>query len=660
MKHTNRLSQETSPYLLQHCHNPVDWYPWGTEAFEKAKKENKLVLISIGYSACHWCHVMERECFEDEEVALYMNAHFVNIKVDREERPDVDMIYMNAVQLMTQQGGWPLNCFTLPDGKPFYGGTYFPREKWLWILGKLVEMHQDEPEKTREYADKLTQGVQQSEWIKKNEKAPVFNSGILHETLERWANGFDHENGGPNHAPKFPLPNNYQFLLRQDFHESDERLQNHTETTLTKMAAGGIFDHLSGGFCRYSVDALWKVPHFEKMLYDNAQLISLYTHAWQKTKKLWYKHTAELTISFVLDELTSTAGAFYSALDADSEGEEGKYYTWPDNELYEVLGKDYDTASRYFYFDKKAHWEEVDKLILLRNENAHWDEKYLALIQTLKNHRENRVRPGLDDKSLCSWNALMIKALAEAYVAFENPKYLDAAEKAAVHIVEQMTNKDGKLLHAWKNGEAKIDAFLDDYAFTIAACIHLYETTFKSRWLQEALRLTHLTLKDFYDEDSGFFWYTPAHQTDLIARKQENTDNVIPASNSVMAHNLFRLGELYGRSDFSEKSRAMLNNIIRFIPHYGSGYSNWAQLLQNQIYPFYTVVITGENAEPYRKELAKHYLPHVLFAGGNEDFDLPVLKERLSPEKTVIFVCRNGACLLPVHTVKEALQQLRT
>jgi uncharacterized protein len=659
-KHTNLLSKESSPYLLQHQHNPVNWRPWGEEAFRVAREENKPVLVSIGYSACHWCHVMEHECFEDEEVAVYMNAHFVNIKVDREERPDVDMIYMNAVQLMNQNGGWPLNCFTLPDGKPFYGGTYFPKQKWLWLLQKLVELYHEEPEKAREYADKLTQGVQQSELISLNENEPNFTSGIIHQTVENWSQRFDYDNGGPNYAPKFPLPNNYTFLIRQDFHEPDEKLNQYSQISLDKMHSGGIYDHLGGGFCRYSVDALWKVPHFEKMLYDNAQLISLYTGAWQKHKKLWYKHAAEQTIGFVLNELTSPGGAFYSALDADSEGEEGKYYTWRDNELFEVLGEDYKTAGKYFIFDKRAYWDEADKYVLIRRHDVPWDETYLRIIEKLKLARNTRKRPGLDDKTLCSWNAMMIKALAEAYVAFENPAYLEAAEKAMNHIFTEMTHVEGKLFHTWKAGEAKIEAFLDDYAFVIDACVALYQSTFNLFWIEKAKDLQELVFKYFSDEATGFFWYTPFNQKDIIARKHENSDNVIPASNSVMAHNLFKLGQILHEENYLNRSKIMLNNMIRFIPEYGSGYSNWAQLLQNYIYPFYTMVITGQQADSFRKKLAKHYLPNVIFVGGNDENLLPLLAGRTNPAKTTIFVCQNGACLLPVYSVKEALQQLRS
>lgn len=435
--HTNSLIHETSPYLLQHAHNPVNWYPWGAEALQKAKDENKLILVSVGYSACHWCHVMEHESFEDEQVASIMNEHFVCIKVDREERPDIDQVYMNAVQLMTGGGGWPLNCFCLPDQRPFYGGTYFRKQDWMRLLNDLQAFFVNKPKEAEEYADRLHKGIKQSDVVGFVAEQKEYSVNTLKEIVDPWTRYFDYSDGGYNRAPKFPLPNNFQFLLRYARLAKDQASNVITRLTLDKMAYGGIYDQLGGGFARYSVDSVWLVPHFEKMLYDNGQLVSLYAEAYQYSGSLLYKNVVAETLEFIRRELTSPEGGFYSALDADSEGVEGKFYCWTRDELKGILSDDEEIFSTYYNVTEEGNWEETN--ILHRKEddkviaNAHGlsEDELTVIIDRCKAKlmkvREHRVRPGLDDKILTSWNGIMLKGYIDAYRVFRVDEYLQTA-----------------------------------------------------------------------------------------------------------------------------------------------------------------------------------------------------------------------------------------
>ena len=456
-KHTNKLINQTSPYLLQHAHNPVNWYPWGDEALEKAKKENKLLLISVGYSACHWCHVMEHESFEDETVAALMNENFVCIKVDREERPDIDQIYMNAVQLITGRGGWPLNCFALPSGEPFFGGTYFQKDQWMQLLKNVANEYKVAPEKVKTYADELTEGIKTSEMLPMVTKSVPFKLETLKGAVTKFKTQIDHVEGGGAQAPKFPMPNNYEFLLQYYHHTKDESILKYTELTLDKMAFGGIYDQIGGGFARYSTDAMWKAPHFEKMLYDNGQLVSLYSHAYQLTKKPLYKNVVYQTLEYIEREMTAKNDAFYSSLDADSEGEEGKFYVWSKEELQHVLDNDFDFVEDYYNINNKGKWE--GHYILLRDKtNAQIAKKYKLSVDnvekkvseintTLLAERAKRIRPGLDDKTLTSWNALMLRGYVDAYNTFNDEAFLKTALKNANFIVNTQLRKDGGLNH---------------------------------------------------------------------------------------------------------------------------------------------------------------------------------------------------------------------
>ncbi len=683
-KKTNSLINESSPYLLQHAHNPVEWYAWNDESLKKAREENKMILVSIGYSACHWCHVMERECFEDEEVATLMNKNFINIKVDREERPDIDQVYMSAVQLMTQHGGWPLNCFTLPDGRPVFGGTYFPKERWINVLHSLKEVFEKEPEKVQAYAEQLTAGIRQHEHLVKASVETEINRDALHESVNHWKKRFDLREGGPNKAPKFPLPNNYQFLLRycellQTSPAPEAAVKSgtipdhalvyeHVLLTLDKMAMGGIFDQVGGGFARYSTDHLWKAPHFEKMLYDNAQLVSLYSEAYRKTGRELYKETVYDTIGFIERELTSAEGAFYSALDADSEGEEGRFYVWEEEELKMLLGEEYKLFAEYYNINFHGAWE--GKYILLRRVSdaefcavnnvslKELQEKRAGWRSQLLRIRSKRVRPGLDDKILCSWNAMMVTGLCDAFTAFEDKRFLQMAKKCMKFLLQKMKNGGDGLYHSHKNGKSSINGFLEDYSFTVEALIALYQCTFDEEYPGEAVKLTEHCFRNFYDEGSGMFWFTSANDPKLIARKTALADNVIPSSNSAMARNLFYLYRLYGERKYNETALTMLRNVQPEIPAYGAGWSNWMILQLHVIQPFRELAIVGNSVEEMSARLRKPYSPNLIFAGSKGASSLPLLKDRYIEGKTLVYICTDGACELPVENAQDALKKI--
>lgn len=669
-KHTNSLINETSPYLLQHAHNPVDWVAWNDESLARAKKEQKLMLISIGYSACHWCHVMEHESFEDSTVAAFMNEHFVCIKVDREERPDIDQVYMNAVQLMTGRGGWPLNCFALPDGRPLYGGTYFPKEQWMDVMQKVVGIWENDREKALEYATNLTKGISESELIKRNESEANFSEEEIAEVVEDWMKTVDNKEGGPNRAPKFPLPNNYEFLLRYASLTDDQKILDHVNLTLEKMAFGGIYDQVGGGFARYSTDALWKAPHFEKMLYDNGQLVSLYSEAYQATKNPLYKEIVDETLEFIEREMTSKEGVFYSALDADSEGEEGKFYVWKEDELKSVLGDDFDWVKDYYNINQKGLWEHDNYILLRKDGDDEFARKQGWSIEDLKSkvsavnakllkERNKRIRPGLDDKQLTSWNALMLKGYADAYRVFGNKDYLNAAERNAEFILKTQKQKDGALWHSHKEGRSTINGFLEDYCFTIEALISLYQATFDKKWLDEADKLAAYAIENFHDSESGMFFFNSNKDPKLVARKMELTDNVIPASNSSMAKGLFYLGHYLDKKEYLDISEQMLNNVYANIKQGGSWHSNWLELSLHYTKPFFEVAIIGKDADGKRVELERHYHPNKILVGGKKENGLPLLEMKLVEGETYIYVCVDKACQMPTTEVAEALKQLK-
>lgn len=661
-KYTNALAKESSPYLLQHAHNPVNWVPWSEEVFKRAEEENKLVLISVGYSACHWCHVMEHESFEDEEVATIMNKHFINVKVDREERPDVDQVYMTAVQLMTQSGGWPLNCFTLPDGRPIYGGTYFPKEQWMNILKSLRYTFDNDKEKVLEYAENLHEGIQRSELISVASESKRFEKEVLEELIQRWSKSFDREWGGNSRAPKFPLPSNMEFLLNYGLLQSDDMTLQHVETTLDNMALGGIYDHVGGGFSRYSVDMLWKVPHFEKMLYDNGQLLTIYSRAYATFKKPLYKRIIKQTVAWLEREMLDESGAFYAALDADSEGVEGKFYVWTVKELEDTLGRHFGWFRRVYEINQNGHWEEGNYILLRRKSDIElckeldcsqdeFEDQLNRVHELLLSARSHRIRPGLDNKCLTGWNAMTVRGLCEAYIALGEEHYLNLAEKI-MHWIVDIQSTDGKIYRNFNNKETTIEGFLEDYAHTIDACIAMYQATFKVNWLKKAQQWMDHCVEAFGDTKSQMFFFTN-QETSLIARKMEINDNVIPSSNSVMARNLYYLGRYLNNMDYLERSRTMLANVYDGMEQYGSGYSNWGMILLHELFGL-AEVVTKERDDAFT--LQKQGVPLILSA--RVDADLPLTASKIDIPEDEIMVCFEGACQLPTTDWDEAAKQV--
>lgn len=668
MKKANQLVSETSPYLLQHAWNPVNWYPWGPVALDLANKENKLILVSIGYSACHWCHVMEHESFEDKEVAAIMNEHFICIKVDREERPDIDAIYMIAVQLITGSGGWPLNCFALPGGKPFYGGTYFRKNDWLHILQTIAVAWRAEPEKITRYAEDLSNGIVRQEEINLGSMGHLFTTTEIFSVVNRLINYYDLDDGGTKGTPKFPLPVHYEFLLHFWWSQKYQPAIEITSLTLDKMGQGGIYDHLGGGFARYSVDSLWHVPHFEKMLYDNAQLVSLYSKAYQLTGKKHYKEIATETIAFVLRDLTSPEGAFYSAFDADSEGEEGKFYTWTQDEIDHHLGQDSILVKKFFGVTQNGNWEKTNILHQKNSldEFARAEEmesmEVEALIHKSKEklfkEREKRVKPLLDDKVIAAWNGLMIIALCDAANATGIEEYDKAAIRAAEFLRTNLKRDDGSLLRTYKNNTGRISGFLDDYAFVIEAFIKVYEISFDENFILVAQQLLEYALEHFYSEEKGLFWYTSDLDEELITRTIETADSVIPSSNSVMAFNLFRLGGFFGRTDYISLSEKMGKCMRELTERSPVNYMNWLRFYLTLAEPHFELAVTGPGAFNKARQFKRIYHPSVVIAASERESSLPLLKGRWHDSKCRYFVCRNHVCEFPVEDPMDAMIML--
>ncbi|WP_298341635.1 thioredoxin domain-containing protein [uncultured Algibacter sp.] len=674
-KYTNALVNETSPYLLQHAHNPVDWNPWNDTTLEKAKTESKLILISVGYAACHWCHVMEHESFEDSLVAQVMNKNFINIKVDREERPDVDQVYMNAVQLMTGSGGWPLNVITLPDGRPVWGGTYFKKEQWMDALEQISKLYSENPERLQEYADKLEEGIKSLDVVQLNTDEPVFKTPFIKDAIKNWSKQFDNKLGGMDRAPKFMMPNNYHFLLRYAYQNNDHELLNFVNLTLKQMAYGGVFDQIGGGFSRYSVDKKWHVPHFEKMLYDNGQLVSLYSDAYLISKNELYKNTVVETLNYIKYNMTTSDGAFYSSLDADSntkegELEEGAFYVWNKDELKTLLQEDFKLFSDYYNVNDYGFWEHDNYVLIRKDDDTKIIEKHKlsrASLEDKKNQwktillkeRNKRAKPRLDDKTLTSWNAIMLKGYIDAYRVFNNEDYLASAKKNANFIVDNQLRKDGGLNHNYKNGTSSINGYLEDYATTIDAFIALYENTLNEKWLKISQDLANYTFDHFFDESSNMFFFTSNEDASLVSRSIEYRDNVIPSSNSIMAKNLFKLSHYYDNEHFGKTAMTMLNNVKPEMQEYPSGYSNWFNLMLNYAKPYYEVAIVGKDAKEKIKQLNQNYIPNKLIAGSTSENNMPLLENRYNPDNTFIYVCVNKACKLPVSEVNKAIKFLK-
>ena len=674
-QYTNPLINETSPYLLQHAHNPVNWKAWNTETLQQAKDEKKLMIISIGYSACHWCHVMEKESFEDSTVAAVMNKNFISVKVDREERPDVDQIYINAVQLMTGSAGWPLNVITLPDGRPVWGGTYFTKKAWLNSLEKMQKLYDKNPQNLIDYADKLEEGIKSMDLIEVNTNELNFIDFPIENTIKSWSTTFDNKYGGPNRAPKFMMPNNLNYLLRYGIKNKDEQILDYVYLTLDNIAYGGVYDHIGGGFSRYSTDIKWHVPHFEKMLYDNAQLVSLYSLAYKATKNPLYEEVVKETLNYVKREMTHKDGAFYSSLDADSvsehgELEEGAYYVFNKKELELQLEKDFSIFSEYYNVTNYGKWEKENYVLIRKKSDQEiitefsisqevLNQKKKNWKQLLLAYRNNRPKPRLDDKTLTSWNALMIKGYVDAYKAFQVPEYLNAAETNAQFLINHQLQENGALNHSYKDGKSTINGYLEDYAAAIDAFIALYEVTLNELWINKADELAAYTFENFFDAEKNMFYFTSKEDEKLVARNFEYRDNVIPASNSMMAKNLLILSHHFDNKKYLSTASKMLHNVQPEIESYPSGFSNWLDLMANFQDNFYEVVVVGKDASKKIAELNARYLPNILIAGSTSESKKPLLNYRYIDGETLIYVCVNNSCKLPVSNISEALNFIK-
>lgn len=670
----NELSRESSPYLLQHACNPVHWKAWNNDSLSLSLTGNRLMIISIGYAACHWCHVMEHESFEDLEVAAVMNEHFVNIKVDREERPDIDAVYMKAVQIMSGHGGWPLNVVALPDGRPIWGGTYFRKYDWINALGQLQELFVSNPEKLEEYASRLQSGLEQLSLIPSPEKTDAAEWEFIASLIVKWEKSFDWEYGGMARAPKFMMPNNYAFLMRFAYQHNDQKLLDFVDLTLTKMAYGGIFDTIDGGFSRYSVDARWHIPHFEKMLYDNGQLVSLYADAYKRTNNGLYKEVVEKTLHFVRREWQNADGGFYCAWDADSlngqdEMEEGAFYVWDVDQLKYLLGDDFELFRIVFNINDFGHWENESFVLIQTEDLSEISKRNGISLEQLKakkhswehllfSEREKRSHPRLDDKCLTSWNAIMLKGFVDAYKALEVTEYLDIAIKNANFIVSHCWSSEGNLWHSYKNKTATINGFLEDYAHVIDAFIALYQVTFDSKWLYDAKNLADYCLDHFFDGYQGFFNFKSDLDEVLIASHIEIEDNVIPASNSVMAKNLFNLSIYFENSHYHDLSKKMTQRIIPMIDYAGA-FSNWLDSYINFEQPHTEIAICGPHALKRSRELQKHYLPHILVGATESESTLPFLKQRPQSAETQYYLCQGSTCLEPITDFKLLMKELK-
>lgn len=669
---TNELIHESSPYLLQHAHNPVNWHPWNESTLLKAAREDKLILVSIGYSSCHWCHVMEQESFQDENVGHLMNESFVCIKIDREELPDIDHFFMTAVQMTGSQGGWPLNCIALPDGKPVWGGTYFRKDHWITILSEIHALYTKNRKAVYEHAEKLMSGVQNQLISLPNVAIQDANENNIKSAISRWKRLFDEVNGGLQGAPKFPMPVNLEFLLHYGKTKNDHEILGFVGLTLEKISMGGIYDHVGGGFSRYSVDEKWKVPHFEKMLYDNAQLLSLYAKYYMTSPKAIYKETYYESVAFLSRELAHPSGSFYSSLDADSEGTEGKFYVWTESELKEIIIKDYELFADYYGINGAGLWEN-DKNILVtpihKEDFCHktgltlheLNYKISNWKKILLQNREKRIRPALDDKCITSWNALAVIAFCDGAKAFKDPDLKMKALSTGHFLIEHAVDKKGKLHRIWKNGKPTIPAYLEDFALVIKALIALFEISGEIDWIKKANELTLHLLENHYSEKHGLFFSTPAKGKSIIPAHVPVEDNVIPSGNSVMAMNLLKLSRIFLDMEMEKLAISMIYKLQNTTLNYPYAYAHWfLNLLSIDGNILREVVIAGPDASIMALELQSFGYENIIWAISGTNSEIPILKGRIIPGKTAIYLCSNGTCKMPVFNIRDAIRLLDT
>jgi uncharacterized protein len=681
-KFTNLLINESSPYLLQHAHNPVDWHPWGDLALQKAKELNKPILVSIGYSACHWCHVMEKESFENEDTAKVMNQYFINIKIDREERPDLDHIYMDAVQAMAGSGGWPLNVFLTPDGKPFYGGTYFPpvkafnRSSWKEVLYGVAEAWRDRKHEIESQADNLIDYLQKANNIGQRPGAAIAISNEkeskeqCHTIFQNIMKNGDKEWGGFGKAPKFPQFFVIQYLFQYYHFTKNKEALDQAILSIDKMLQGGIYDQVGGGMARYSTDIEWLVPHFEKMLYDNALLINILCDAYQITRKKEYADAIRQTICFIERELMDKDGGFYAALDADSEGIEGKYYVWSKEEVEKILGEKAKLFCDYFNISSEGNWEHTNILRVLIPMEVFVNERKLDKavfaneikigLQQLLSEREKRVRPGTDDKIILSWNCLLLTALCKASLALQEDKYKEMAEKLFKFIVSAFRKEAGpEMLHTYKQGLAKYPAFLDDYSYFIEGCLHLYELTYDTSCLQEARNSCNYVLSNFAGEDPGLLFFTTKEQTDIVVRKKEVYDGATPSGNAVMANNLLKLSIIYDIAEWRQLADGMLSSMLTMVIKYPSSFGLWSIFFLKQVEGINEIVVIGEGYLPACKEISAFFIPNKIIMGVEKPSnDFPLLQNKTLANNLLMYLCKNYSCMAPDNTVQNLLSKL--
>ncbi len=666
----NRLKNEISPYLQQHASNRIDWYAWGSEAFEKARIENKPIIISIGYSSCHWCHVMNRETFSDDEVAKIMNEHFISIKVDREERPDIDKIYMEALNLMQIQGGWPLNCFLLPDGSPFWGGTYFSLNDWKELLIGINKLFVEQKQRVLSHAQYLTNQLKTTNIKLAATDIEIFDTTLLHKIFTRIRLNLDFRDGGFAQSPKFPMPVNLLFHLRYGYLFGDDEALRHSLLSLKKIAMGGIFDHIGGGFSRYSTDIRWKIPHFEKMLYDNALLVSLYSEAYRLNKNNFFKQIITETLNFVQKEMMGNNFRFYSSVDADSESEEGKYYVWTREEINDILGQDAGIFCRFYGVGGEASWEDGKNVLIMHELVKSFADKHFLdyddfnktinkCRKKLFKYRNKRTHPFIDKKTLSSWNFLMLKAFADAYLATANKEYLNIAEKNADFVLTKLMKSDGGLYHIYIDDISKINAFLDDYAFAIEAFIALYSITYNKKYIFQAKFFVEYIFNNFEQDAQGMFLYSCNKDPLIIANKSENFDNILPSANSSIANSLYYLSEIFENTQWKEKSVKMLKTILPQIISNPIYYANWCILASKINSKNFLIKISGYDAIKKAFEINKNYYPSKIVIVNETKSKISSLKENVNKKVTKIGVCDEKKCFEPVNNVKEAIKIMK-
>ncbi|WP_291965846.1 thioredoxin domain-containing protein [Maribacter sp.] len=663
---TNDLINETSPYLLQHAHNPVDWKPWSDDAFKKAAEENKLVVLSVGYSTCHWCHVMEEESFEDAEVAKLMNEKFVSIKVDREERPDLDMVYQTALQLVNGSGGWPMNAIIMPNGSPVFLGTYHEKENWKSILTKFSTEYEKNPEKMKEYATMLADGVQEVYEQPTKQMANTITPNKIESGITKWSTMWDKDWGGNIGEEKFILPANLTMLLDYAVLQQNANAKNHVLNTLDKVIQGGIYDHVDGGFFRYSTDNTWHVPHFEKMLYDNAQLLSLLSKAYKLTGNEVYKIKVSETFKFLKTEMRNKGGGYFSAMDADTEGEEGVYYVWKKTELESLLADDFTMFSKYFNIYDEKVWEDGN--FVLHNtfsksdfikesglNEVEFDNKLSNWKSILYKARQEREKPSKDYKVLTSWNALLIDGLLESYKAFGNDEFLDEAV-SVFNYLRQHNFANGELVHSFTKDSKQKEVFLEDYAFLAKSAFTLFEVTLNTDYLNVSKELMH-TASEKFKSTSDLYYYNVSNE--LVPKIINTSDGVVPSANAIMAQNYFHLGHLEYNKEFLKKAELMGGLITSDFEEHAVSYGAWGNLLLGQAYPFYEMVVVGEDAKALMNEIHKTFIVNSIVVGSTVESDISLFKDRFSIDNTFIYVCQNNTCKLPVKTVGDGFGQMK-